>query len=153
MDRSGRGYPATMTTDPTDPTGTGLTAVLRSHPGEHDVDLTVLTDAVEALTECAAACRACADACLDEEMVAELVACIRTDLTCADVCSTTAAVLVRRPTDPSLVRSLVEACAAACGACATECERHAGMHEHCRACAETCRRCERACRDLLAALG
>lgn len=34
----------------------------------------------------------------------------------------------------------------ACKACAEECERHADMHEHCRASAE-------ACNELLATLG
>ena len=83
----------------------------------------------------------------------ELRRCITTNLDCADVCAATGRVLTRRTeTDPALVRSLVEACRAACAACADECEKHAGMHEHCRVCAEACRRCEAACAALLSDL-
>ena len=92
--------------------------------------------------------------CLSEDMVAELTKCIRTNLDCADICTTTGAVLpgtpAMRPTSPvPSWRSAVSPVQAA----GTECEAHADMHEHCRICAEACRRCEAACVDLLGSLG
>ncbi|EWC63227.1 Ferredoxin [Actinokineospora spheciospongiae] len=128
--------------------------MLETHPAEIDLDRGRLAAAIDALIACAQACTACADACLSESSVAELTKCVRTDLDCADICSTTARVLSRHTGwDAGIRRSLLEACATACESCADECERHANMHEHCRICAEACRNCEQACRDLLAATG
>ncbi|WP_435107416.1 four-helix bundle copper-binding protein [Nocardiopsis synnemataformans] len=108
---------------------------------------------IEACGACAQACVLCADACLGERAVAELVACVRLDMDCADVCESTQRVLSRRTgEDDTLVRVLVKACAEACRLCGEECDRHAAQHEHCWVCAEACRRCECACRELLAAL-
>ncbi len=108
---------------------------------------------IEACGACAQACVLCADSCLGERAVAELVACVRLDLDCADVCESTQRVLSRRTgEDDALVRVLVKACAEACRLCGEECDRHAAQHEHCWVCAEACRRCECACRELLAAL-
>ena len=42
------------------------------------VDKEKLRACIEACYECAQACTACADACLSEDMVAELIRCIRT---------------------------------------------------------------------------
>ena len=130
------------------------TEMLEAHPSTQEgVDVSALADCIAACFECSQVCTACADACLAEPMVAELTHCITTDLDCADVCAATGRVLTRRTeTDAALVRSLLEACAAACATCAEECEQHAEMHEHCRICAEVCRRCEEACRALLATL-
>jgi hypothetical protein len=111
-----------------------------------------LTDAIEALAECAQTCTSCADACLGEEHhLADLVTCIRLNLDCADICEATGRVLTRQTSfQPGIARAMLEACAVACASCAEECERHAEMGmEHCRVCAEACRRCERACRDAL----
>ncbi len=56
------------------------------------------------------ACSACADACLGEDMVADLAACIRTDLDCADICQTTGTIINRQTaTNTGIVRSLLEA--------------------------------------------
>ncbi|MFS2280612.1 four-helix bundle copper-binding protein [Microbacterium sp. OR21] len=108
---------------------------------------------IDACTECEQACTACSDACLREDMVAELVACIRKNADCADICAVTSAVLTRQTApDIATIRTLLEACRTACASCAAECEQHAEMHEHCRVCAESYRRCEQACTDLLAAL-
>jgi uncharacterized membrane protein len=109
-----------------------------------------LVRCIEACYDCLATCTACADACLGEPDVQELVRCIRTNLDCADVCDVTGRVLSRQ-TQPeaTILRALLEACAAACRACGEECERHAGHHEHCRVCAEACRRCEQSCDALL----
>ncbi|WP_326564472.1 four-helix bundle copper-binding protein [Micromonospora peucetia] len=118
-----------------------------------NLDRARLAAVIDALNACAQACTACADACLSEDMVAELTKCVRTNLDCADICTTTARVLSRHTGyDANISRSLLEACAAACKACGDECAGHAGMHEHCRVCADACRACERACRDLLATM-
>ncbi|MDR7330627.1 four-helix bundle copper-binding protein [Corynebacterium guangdongense] len=123
------------------------------HPGDN-LDATKLAATIDAALACAQTCTACADACLAEDMVAELRDCIRTDLDCADICATTAALLSRRTgSNRTVLKAQLEACRTACATCAEECENHAAMHEHCRICAEACRRCEQACADLLAALG
>jgi hypothetical protein len=129
--------------------------MLDSYPKDlGGVDRQKLQACIEACVECAQACTACADACLSEDMVAELVTCIRTDLDCADVCAATGRVLSRHTGyDAHLTRAVLEACATACRTCGDECAQHAQMHEHCRVCAEACRRCEKACRELLDSLG
>jgi hypothetical protein len=125
--------------------------MLRTHPKDlGGVDRNALTACVEACMECAQACTSCADACLNEDMVADLRTCIRTNLDCADVCDTTGRVLSRHTgDDANLTRAVLEACAAACRSCGDECSSHADMHEHCRICAEACRRCEQACRAMI----
>lgn len=130
-------------------------AMITAHPNPAGgLDLGKLAEAIDAALACAQTCTACADACLAEEMVAELRDCIRTDLDCADICATTAAVLSRRTgSNLAVVKAQLEACRIACAACAEDCESHAAMHEHCRICAEACRRCEQACADLLATIG
>jgi hypothetical protein len=83
---------------------------------------------------------------------AKLVACIRTNLDCADICETTGRVLSRHTGyDPDLTAAL-ETCVTACKSCGDRCAEHASMHEHCKVCAEACRRCESACRELFSAL-
>ncbi|MDE3720454.1 four-helix bundle copper-binding protein [Nocardiopsis sp. N85] len=125
----------------------------RTHPNDPEGVGEKVRACIEACGECAQACTLCADACLGEEGVADLVACVRSDLDCADLCETTHRLLSRRTArDNALLKTVLEACAQACRRCGNECERHAGHHEHCRVCAEVCRRCEDACRDLLAAL-
>ena len=124
--------------------------MMEAYPAEINLDRQKLADAVDALISCSEACTACADACLSEEMVADLVKCIRTDLDCADICATTARVLSRHTGyDANISRMLLEACATACKSCGDECARHADMHQHCRICADACRHCEQACRELL----
>ncbi len=127
--------------------------MISSHP-DRALDADALVACIEAAQACATACTACADACLAEDDVADLRTCIRRDLDCADIATTTAAVLSRQVAmDLGLVRVVLEACAAACKACGDQCASHASMHEHCRICAEACRRCETACRELLGSLG
>ena len=130
-------------------------AMLDAYPKDlGDVDRVKLADCIEACFVCTQTCTACADACLSEDMVADLVKCIRTDLDCADICAATGAVLSRHTGyDANITKAVLDACRIACGSCATECDGHAGMHDHCRLCAEACRRCEAACADLLSALG
>jgi hypothetical protein len=127
-----------------------ITEMLRTTPAPVDLDRDLLARVVESLVTCAHACTACADACLSEDAVADLRACIRLNLDCADSCSTTARILSRHTGyDANVTRAHLQACIAACRSCGDECERHAGMHEHCRVCAEACRACEEACRELM----
>ena len=128
--------------------------MLDTYPRTFNIDAGMLTTTIDALIECAQACTADADDDLSERNVGELVKCIRLCLDCADVCTATGRVISRQTEyDANLTRSVLEACVTACKSCGDECERHAQMHEHCRACAEACRRCEQACRQLLAAMG
>jgi hypothetical protein len=130
-------------------------AMLDAYPTDlGSVDKQALIRCIDACFACAQTCTACADACLSEEMVAELVKCVRTDLDCADLCDVTGRILSRHTGyDANLTAATVRACLVACKACADECERHADMHEHCRICAEACRHCQQACQELLTALG
>ena len=100
---------------------------------------------INALTACVTACNHCADACLDEDNIKMMVDCIRTDRVCAEVCGTTAKVLLTSYKD---VNGLVKYCQQICTACADECEKH--EHQHCQDCAKACRACEDACKSFLA---
>lgn len=106
--------------------------------------------ALDALVECAITCVQCADACLSEQDVSAMARCIRLDLACADICSTTGRV-VALPSEEitDVTRALLVACIAACRACGDECASHAETMRHCEICSAACRRCEEACRDLL----
>jgi hypothetical protein len=126
--------------------------MLRLTPSSIGFGQDELAACIDACLDCLQTCTACADACLGEEDVAALRRCISLNLSCADVCGATGRILSRQfEYDPALSRAMLEACRLACRQCAEECERHAGHHEHCRACAEACRRCKQACDALLAA--
>ena len=131
------------------------TAMLDAYPADlGNIDKDALARCIDACYTCAQACTACADACLSEEMVAELIKCIRTDLDCADICETTGRVLSRHTGyDASLTRAVLHACATACKTSGEECDQHAEMHDHSRICAEACHACEQACNDLINSLG
>ena len=127
--------------------------MLETHPSSATTDRQALTDAIGAITSCADTCTACADACLAEDKVADLRRCIRLNLDCAEVCRSTATILLRQTEpDVAVLRAAVEACEQACRSCGDECDNHAEMHEHCRVCAEACRKCADACRQLLGSL-
>lgn len=129
--------------------------MLETYPADlGGVDRQALERCIEECIACAQACDACADACLSEEHIGELVKCVRTNMDCADICTTTGRVLSRHTGyDANVTRAQLLACVTACKACADECDKHARMHEHCRLCAEACRRCEEACRALIDHLG
>jgi hypothetical protein len=131
--------------------GQAIRQMLSTHPQPNKMQSMELPQCIEACVVCATVCIACADACLGEEMVAELIYCIRTNQDCADICRATGDILMRQSQDEwRLVFHQTEACRAACRTCADECEKHAEMHEHCRVCAEVCRQCEQACDKMLA---
>lgn len=124
--------------------------MLDAYPRDFNVDAQTLASTIEILDDCANACTQCADACLSGRDLAALAKCIRLNLDCADICTTTGRVVSRQTEyDANVTRPLLEACIAVCASCADECERHASM-EHCRICAERCRECEQACQALLA---
>jgi hypothetical protein len=128
--------------------------MLNTHPQPIQIDRNALETCLRECYDCAQSCTICADACLGEEMVAELVRCIRLNLDCADVCQTTGQLLSRQTdADWSLLRTQLEACLTACEVCGSECALHADMHEHCRVCADACANCADACRGLLDSLG
>jgi hypothetical protein len=132
--------------------GVTLADMITSH-ADRALEANALVACIEAAHDCAATCTACADACLAEDDVAAMRTCIRRDLDCADIASTTAAVLSRQVAmDLGLVRVVLEACAVASKRCAVECELHADHHEHCRICAEACETLYAASRSLLETL-
>lgn len=99
---------------------------------------------IESLQKCVTACENCADACLDEDNLSEMVACIKLDRDCADICATTLCLVVR---DSNYMQPIIELCEQICADCAEECEKH--DHDHCQECARACRRCEEQCREYL----
>lgn len=130
-----------------------LERMLETHPEPAGSNGDAARRCIEACAECAQTCTVCADACLGEPHVQQMVACIRLNLDCAEVCRVTGT-LMTRPShrDAPALRAQLEACMQICRACADECERHAGMHDHCRICAESCRACAAACEAMIAAL-
>lgn len=99
---------------------------------------------VDKVAACQEACNVCFNACLEEEHVAMMAECIRTDRDCADICGI---VLDFAHRESSIFSDLVEVCIKACSQCAAECEKH--DHDHCQECAKACRECESACRAYL----
>jgi len=127
--------------------------MLDAYPVTVTVDADLLAATIDAVSDCAQACTADTDADLSEQNLAEMVTCIRLCLHCTDICAATLGVLSRQAEcGATVLRPLLEACAAICQSCGDECERHARMHTHCRVCGEACRRCEQACRELLQAI-
>ncbi|WP_142848644.1 four-helix bundle copper-binding protein [Telmatospirillum sp. J64-1] len=128
--------------------------MIATHPDVKGSTNDALIRCIEECAACALTCASCADACLAEERVADLRQCIRLDLDCADLCTLTAALALRRTgSNEEVIRRTIEACRTACRLCAEECDKHAGMHEHCRICAEACRRCEQVCQEALQSMG
>jgi hypothetical protein len=124
--------------------------MLDTHPSRPNVDRAALAHAIDATLACSQTCTACADACLAEPDVVSMQRCIRDDLDCADVCTTTSRVLTRQTAwDAQLKRAVLEACITACGTCAASCGQHRDHHEHCRICADACEKCAHACQALL----
>lgn len=126
--------------------------MLSTHPMAGKGADAKLLRCIEACLDCSSTCVSCADACLSEKEVQKLVACIRLNQDCANICDVTAKVLTRQSMpDADVVRSIVQACLTACRKCAAECSKHASMMEHCRVCAEACNACAKACEGVLAA--
>ncbi len=109
---------------------------------------------IEECYGCAQTCSACADASLGEDMVKDMVQCIRLCLDCSDLCYTTGVILSRRGggAEP-VIRRTLEACAEGCARAGAECSRFADRMQHCRICAEACHSCEEACLTAMVAIG
>jgi hypothetical protein len=124
--------------------------IIAAHPDVRGIVNEELIAAIDEMCACAQTCTSCADGCLAEQRVTELRQCIRLNLDCADVCTATGALAIRRTgSDGEVVRKMLDACITACRRCGEECQRHASHHEHCRICADACRRCEAACQEAL----
>lgn len=134
-------------------TASVVRAMFRSHPAQ-PAHTDAISRCIDACFCCVEACTACADACLSEPHVDRLVACVRLNLDCAQVCSTTGNILARanRAGTRQLLEAQLTTCIAFCRTCANECNRHAEMHKHCRMCAEACLACAEACDQMLATL-
>ena len=127
--------------------------MLNAAPQKLTVEASLIAQAIDSANECATSCTSCASSCLSEPDVAHMITCIRDDLDCADLCTTTARHLARlNASDKQLTLSLLAACIEACVQCAASCGEHRDHHEHCRLCELACQRCENACQALLDAL-
>lgn len=130
-----------------------LQRMLETHPEPAGSNGDEARRCIEACVECTQTCTVCADACLGEADVAQMVACIRLNLDCADVCHVTGT-LMTRPShrDAPALRAQLQACVEICRACGDECARHGHHMEHCRVCAEACHACAEACEAMIGAL-
>jgi hypothetical protein len=95
---------------------------------------------IRKLTECALECHKCMAACLEEEDVSMMARCIELDLDCAEICTTTAAYVVR---NSESMATLLAICGEICKACAEECQKHDAAH--CQQCAAVCFECAELC--------
>jgi uncharacterized membrane protein len=126
--------------------------MLASFPLPIPLGIDEVAAVIDACLNCAQACTSCADADLLEQDVEDMRRCVALDVSCADLCETTARILSRPGQwDDFVVHRLLQACARLCDACADECARHAPHHRHCAICEKACRVCERACNELLQA--
>lgn len=124
--------------------------MLRAHPKRTTGAIDELAAAIDACFDCAEACSACADACLAEQEVHALIECIRTNIDCAEVCTTTARLLARQTAPGSpVIKAQLAAAIAATQACAAACDWHGTILEHCRVCAEACKAAQAACEKVL----
>jgi hypothetical protein len=125
--------------------------IIDCHPAGYGLlDRKKLDAAILGLYEAAQAATACADGCLNEGMIKEMTACVRSCQDAADVCEAAAKVLSRWTAfNVDVTRAVLAAAVAVLGSCGDECARHASMHMHCRLCAETCRRAEKSVQAML----
>ena len=101
-----------------------------------------LAEAVRHAMYCAAIANSCADACSAED--GDMRACIRKCMDCADICTATYRVAMRRTDgNVAVIEAQLRACIAACEQCIDECSKH--DHDHCRRCAQMCRECADDC--------
>ena len=126
-----------------------LEEMLKTHPYPLIIEIEELVTGIKTINSCAKICTICADACIGEKDPA-LTRCIRLDLDCAEICTTTANLLSRQTeTDKMILCKQLKACAVACNKCGQECDMHAEKYEHCQICSEVCFGCEKTCNDLL----
>jgi len=97
----------------------------------------------KSLAECIDACNTCAIACIEMESNS-MAKCIKTDLVCAEVCST---LLQLTQYQHENIKGLISYCITVCEECKKECEKH--DHQHCQKCAEACANCIKVCEDYL----
>lgn len=125
-----------------------LVEMLASHP-KSDGGSEALATLVDAASDCELICQICADACANSEAAAQLGACMRLDVDCAEVCHTAAVVFARLPiAETEFAAALLQTLIVVTERCEEECNKHGEDHEHCRLCALACSRCARAARAL-----
>ena len=108
--------------------------------------MSVKSDIITSLANCAAACDNCSDKCLDEPDIKKMVKCIRLDRDCSHICHTGIRFVA---SNSSYAKQIIKQCEEICRACGDECEKM--ETDHCKECAKACRECEEACRKYLAA--
>jgi hypothetical protein len=69
--------------------------MLDAYPVTVTVDADMLAATIDAVSDCAQACTADTDADLSEQILAEMVTCVRLCLNCTDICTATAGVIGR----------------------------------------------------------
>lgn len=111
-----------------------------THQASEDRD-PAITDCIENCNRCAAVCLETINYCLgkggghaDAQHIATMAA-------CADMCTTSAATMLR---GANVQQAICSACAAVCRQCAASCDGF-GDDADMRRCAEACRRCAQSC--------
>lgn len=128
---------------------TATADLLREHPARATFDLEELAPCIDTCLDALTASSVCANACLGLDDIDSMRACIQNDMDVADICATTAKVLLRPGPHGHAWRAVVEACREVCDQSSAECSRH--DHAHCRHCATATKACADACRALLRA--
>jgi hypothetical protein len=127
-----------------------LEKMLQTHPKKQTNIVNELPEKIIEIAGCAITCNICADACLGEQNVENLTQCIRFNLDCADICSSTAAIISRQTNSSTdLIKAQLQACKTACKTCGDECQKHAQAHEHCKICSDVCHKCMQTCDQLI----
>jgi hypothetical protein len=103
-----------------------------------------MRECVDACSECHRICLETVQHCLERGGRHAEAAHIRTLLDCAQVCATSADLMLR---GSDLHAAICTACAEVCERCAEDCERFSD-DPLVRACADACRRCAESCRQM-----
>jgi hypothetical protein len=105
---------------------------------------------IESCFECANSSWICADACLNEKEYLELKKCVSLCLITAEVCATTARILVQREKYSQQTSIMqLKACMESCQRTAQECLKFSERHEHCFISARCAEACYKVCMNTL----
>ncbi len=107
-------------------------------------------DCIESCFEAASSCWICVDACLNEKDNSHLKDCIKLSLRCAEVCASTARMLIfQADYSREEILDQVKACRDLLKLCSDECGLHGETHEHCFISARSALECLRNCDNFL----
>lgn len=127
--------------------------MIRTHPRVQGAIYDAVSQSVEACVQASLVFNQCADACLGEADPAGLVECIRACQDAADVCQAHARIASRHTGHAQdLVRTLLQACVAACRTASEKLGAHVADRSYCRVCAQACSRCALACQEALTSI-